>query len=161
MGSSMALSLTTLGGLALIMDKEEETDFNARMVGIGIIVVCSSVSVITVGNVILNECGLYQKSKKFARSISKKIHLTQVVPDGEGVSQVSHEDHEELKNCHKTKNENEQLKDKIVLTTNENEQLKDKVVRLEAILRVQEDSRPNQPSERHVVEKQTGVRLFK
>ena len=160
--SSMALSLTTLGGLALIMDDEEEPAFNASMVGIGIIVVCSSVSVITVGNVILNECGLYQKSKKIARSISKKIHLTQVVPDGEGVSQVSHEDHEELKNCHKTtKNENEQLKDKIVLTTNENEQLKDKVVRLEAILRVQEDSRPNQPSERHVVEKQTGVRLFK
>merc|ERR1711865_594837 len=98
--------------------------------------------------------------------------LTQVVPNGEGVSQVSHEDHEELKdnheelkNCHKTTtNENEQLKDKVVrleATQNENEELKDKVVRLEAILRVQEGSRPNQPSERHVVEKQTGVRLFK
>merc|ERR1711865_177645 len=97
MGSSMALSLTTLGGMGLIMDDEEEPAFNASMVGIGIIVVCSSVSFITVGNVILNECGLYQKSKKFARSISKKIHLTQVVPNGEGVSQVSHEDHEELK----------------------------------------------------------------
>ena len=50
--SSMSLSLTTFGGLALIMDKPEpENAFNPTMVGIGIIVVNCIMICVTVGNI--------------------------------------------------------------------------------------------------------------
>ena len=122
--SSMSLSLTTFGGLALIMDKPEpENAFNPTMVGIGIIVVNCIMICVTVGNIFLIKCGLLRRAKKMVKTLSKK--LTHVVPSGgEG---PSHEEHEELKQEHTN------LRD---AHTN----LRDEVEILEALLSLQEQT---------------------
>lgn len=106
--SSMSLSLTTLFGLALIMDRTPPNNwFNSNMVGVGIIGVNLAVIVVDVGNVILIECGLLNKVKKLAknvgRNISRKFLNTKVYPsDGSSKSSSIGDmsDHEELKIMH-------------------------------------------------------------
>ena len=70
--SSMSLSLTTFGGLVLIMDKPKPLNaFNPMMVGIGIIAVNVAVVVVNIGNIIMVECGLYKRAQKLVRTLTQ------------------------------------------------------------------------------------------
>ena len=68
--TSLALVLTTLGGLVLIQDKEGI--FDADAVGTGIIVLNSLMLVLEVGYIVLVECKAVSRGKAAVRHLSHK-----------------------------------------------------------------------------------------
>ena len=69
--SSLALVLTTLGGLVLFMD-EDETYFDRNDIGLGIIVLCSGVLVLQLSVLVFVKCGYGAKITKRIRVFSGK-----------------------------------------------------------------------------------------
>ena len=93
--TSLALVLTTLGGLVLIMD--ENGKFDADAVGTGIIVLNCAVFALQVGNIVFIKCKAVSRGKAVVQQLShrqiqkqqKKKNQSQVVPARSRAEDVS------------------------------------------------------------------------